>query len=142
MQGGIMTQSDKPFAKEGYQLMGAAFEVHNVLGGGLAEEIYQQSLEIELQLQKIPFVSKQELRVFYKNNELHKRYIPDLVVHPGIVVELKALSKLLAEHEGQVLNYMRISRSPIGYLINFGPMGKLDYKRFILSELISLEHER
>jgi len=137
-----MKENDKPFAKEGYQLMGAAFEVHNVLGGGMAEEIYQQSLEIELQLQKIPFVSKQELRVFYKNNELHKRYVPDLVVCKGIVVELKAQSKLITEHEGQVMNYMRISRSPIGYLINFGPMGKLDYKRFILSELLSIEPEQ
>ncbi|MCE2813750.1 MAG: GxxExxY protein [Planctomycetaceae bacterium] len=137
-----MKESDKPFAKEGYQLMGAAFEVHNILGGGLTEEIYQQSLEIELQLQKIPFVPKQELRVFYKNYELHKRYIPDLVVYEGIVVELKAQSKLIAEHEGQIMNYMRISRSPIGYLINFGPMGKLDYKRFILSDLIALESQR
>jgi GxxExxY protein len=130
------------FAKEGDQLMGAAFEVHNVLGGGMAEEIYQQSLEIELQLQKIPFVSKQESRVFYKNNELHKRYVPDLVVCKGIVVELKVQSKLITEHEGQVMNYMRISRSPIGCLINFGPMGKLDYKRFILSELLSSEPEQ
>ena len=137
-----MKESDKPFAAEGYQLMGAAFEVHNVLGGGMAEEIYQQSLEIELQLQKIPFVPKQELRVFYKNNELHKRYVPDLVVFKGIVVELKAQSKLITEHEGQVMNYMRISRSPIGYLINFGPMGKLDYKRFILSEFLSLEPDQ
>ncbi|MFM7926906.1 MAG: GxxExxY protein, partial [Pirellula sp.] len=57
-------------------------------------------------------------------------------------VELKAQSKLITEHEGQVMNYMRISRSPIGYLINFGPMGKLDYKRFILSEFLSLEPDQ
>ena len=55
---------------EGYQLMGAAFEVYNELGSGMAEEIYQQSLEIELSLREIAWVSKQELSVFYKGNEL------------------------------------------------------------------------
>jgi GxxExxY protein len=53
----------EPYSEEGYALMGAAFEVHNVMGGGLLEEIYQQSLEIELELRKIPFRRKQELKV-------------------------------------------------------------------------------
>ncbi len=55
------------FKEEGYKLMGAAFEVYNQLGYGMAEEIYQQSLEIELALQEIPFQSKHELTVFYKD---------------------------------------------------------------------------
>jgi GxxExxY protein len=59
--------TDKPFAEEGYALMAAAFEVHNVQGGGLLEEIYQQSLEIELELRAIPYLSKAELKVFYKD---------------------------------------------------------------------------
>ncbi len=129
-----MAKSGEPYAEEGYALMGAAFEVHNVQGGGLAEEIYQESLEIELGLRSLPFRRKQELRVFYKDTELRHRYIPDLIVFEGVVVELKALSALTAEHEGQLLNYMRITRMPVGYLINFGPLGKLQYKRFILSE--------
>jgi GxxExxY protein len=66
-------QSNQPFAQEGYALMGAAFEVHNFLGGGLAEELYQQSLEVEMRIRKIPFRSKQELKVFYKGVELAKR---------------------------------------------------------------------
>lgn len=131
-----MGKSNEPFADEGFRLMGAAFEVHNVLGGGLAEEIYQESLEIELGLRSIPFRRKQELRVFYKENELRHRYIPDLIVFESVVVELKAVSALTPEHEGQLLNYMRITRSPVGYLINFGPLGKLQYKRFILSEFL------
>ena len=61
-----MTEQDKPFAQEGYALMGAAFEVHNVQGGGLLEEIYQESLEVELQLRKISFQRKKELNVYYK----------------------------------------------------------------------------
>lgn len=116
--------------------MGAAFEVHNFLGGGLLEEIYQQSLEIELELRNIPFQRKTELLVHYKDRILEKRYIPDLFVYGKIVVELKAVSAITTEHESQILNYMRITRSPIGYLINFGPVGKLQYKRFILSEFL------
>lgn len=131
-----MAKSGEPFAEEGYALMGASFEVHNVLGGGLAEEIYQESLEIELGLRSIPFRRKQELKVFYKDRELRHRYIPDLLVFEKVVVELKAVSGLCPEHEGQLLNYMRITRSPVGYLINFGPIGKLQYKRFILSAFL------
>jgi GxxExxY protein len=76
------------FKEEGYKFMGAAFEVYNQLGYGMAEEVYQQSLEIELALQGIPFQSKRELTVFYKNRALDVRYIPDLFVFCGIVVEL------------------------------------------------------
>jgi GxxExxY protein len=126
----------EPYSEEGYALMGAAFEVHNVQGGGLLEEIYQQSLEIELELRGIPFRRKEQLKVYYKGRELEKRYVPDLFVYKRIVVELKAVSALAPEHEAQLMNYMRITRTPIGYLINFGPIGKLQYKRFILSEFL------
>jgi GxxExxY protein len=75
---------------EGYKLMGAAFEVYNEQGYGMAEEIYQESLEIELELRGIPFRSKQELACFYKGRELKKRYVPDLFVFNCLVVELKS----------------------------------------------------
>ena len=127
---------DQPYSAEGYSLMGAAFEVHTLQGGGLLEEIYQQSLEIELELRGIPFRRKQELKVYYKGRELEKRYIPDLVAFERVVVELKSVSALCPEHEAQLMNYMRISRSPVSYLINFGPIGKLQYKRFVLSEFV------
>jgi GxxExxY protein len=113
--------------------MGAAFEVHNVLGGGLLEEIYQQSLEVELELRGVPFRRKQELKIFYKGRQLDKVYVPDLFVSEKIVFELKSVSALRPEHDAQLLNYMRIARTPVGYLINFGPIGKLDHKRFVLS---------
>jgi GxxExxY protein len=131
-----MAETDQPFAQEGYELMGAAFEVHNVQGGGLGEEIYQESLELELEFRGIPYCRKQELTVYYKGKELDKKYIPDLFVFDKIVVEIKAVAALCAEHEAQIMNYMRITKQPIGYLINFGPIGKLEYKRFILSEFL------
>lgn len=120
---------------EGYKLMGAAFEVYNQLGYGMAEEIYQQSLEIELELRCIPFLTKPELMVSYKNRELQTKYRPDLFVFNAIVVELKAVSELISDHDAQLFNYMRIARQQVGYLINFGRKGELEWKRLILSDL-------
>jgi GxxExxY protein len=120
---------------EGYKLMGAAFEVYNALGYGMAEEIYQQSLEIELSLRGIPYHPKHDLNVFYKDRLLDTIYRPDLLVWDAIVVELKAVSELVAEHEAQLFNYMRIARRQVGYLLNFGHKGELEWKRFIVSDL-------
>ena len=127
------------YKDEGYKLMGAAFEVYNELGFGLAEEIYQESLEIELESRAIPIQSKQELKCFYKGRELPKRYVPDLIVFGCLVTELKSVSQLVPEHEAQLINYMRITKQPVGYLINFGHKDTLEWKRFILSELIPIE---
>ncbi|QDS97462.1 GxxExxY protein [Adhaeretor mobilis] len=131
-----MAVSDQPLAQEGYDLLGAAFEVHNVLGGGLSEEIYQQSLEIEFQMRQLPFQSKRQLRVYYKERLLETKYIPDLFVHQHFVVELQSVSALTSNHESLLLNYMRVTRQPVGYLINFAPTDKLQYQRFILSEYL------
>lgn len=127
----------KPFAAEGYDFMAAVFEVHREIGGGLLEEIYQQSLEIELALRGIPFSAREELSIFYKGRQLKKRYIPDLLVHEQMVVELKVVRELAPEHEAQLINYMRILRRPVGYLINFRPIAKAEWKRFVLSEFIA-----
>jgi GxxExxY protein len=127
------------FKDECYKLMGAAFEVYNQLGYGMSEEIYQQSLEIELDLRGIPFITKLELAVFYKERKLKTTYVPDLVVYNGIVVELKAAAELLTEHEAQLFNYMRVSRRSVGYLINYGYKEELQWRRFILSDLHSPE---
>jgi GxxExxY protein len=126
---------------EGYKLMGAAFEVYNELGYGMAEEIYQQSLEIELSLREIPFRTKDQLNVYYKDHRLETGYRPDLVVYDGIVVELKAVSDLIPEHEAQLFNYQRIAKRPVGYLLNFGKRGELQWKRFILSDLHQKQHD-
>jgi len=125
------------YKDEGYKLMGAAFEVYNERGYGLGEEIYHECMEIELDLRKIPVASKQELRAYYKGRELKKRYVPDLFVFGCLVVELKAVSTLAPEHEAQVINYLRLTRRPVGYLINFGNKDGLQWNRFILSEFIS-----
>lgn len=125
------------YKDEGYQFMAVAFEVYNDRGYGLAEEIYHDCLEIELGLRRMAFQSKAELKCFYKGRELKKRYVPDLFVLGCLVVELKAVTELGPEHEAQLLNYMRIARQPVGYLVNFDHKGTLEWKRFILSEFIN-----
>lgn len=107
----MKTDSNHPFSKEGYDLMAAAFAVHDEIGGGLLEEIYQECLELELGDRGIPFKSKQELAVFFKGRELKKRYIPDLYVFDGMVAELKAVSTIAPEHEAQLINYLGWRRS-------------------------------
>jgi GxxExxY protein len=126
---------------EGYRLMGAAFEVYNVLGYVMAEEIYQQSLEIELELRGIPFVTKRQLAVYYKDRQLQTWYCPDLLIYDQIVVELKAIAELSSDHEAQIFNYMRISGKQVGSLINFGKKGELQWKRLILNDLHSPQNQ-
>lgn len=130
-------RNEKHMSEEGFALVGAGFEVYNEQGFGLLEEIYQESLEIELERRGIPFSAKQHLQVYYKNQPLKKRYIPDLFTHNAIMVELKSVKELLPEHEAQLLNYLRITRSAVGYLLNFGQPKNLQWTRFILSEYIS-----
>ena len=79
--------------------MGAVFEVYKELGCGLSEEIYQESLELELGFRDIEFSPKSELDAYYKGQLLKKRYISDLLVSDEIVTELKAVKALLPEHE-------------------------------------------
>jgi len=116
--------------------MGAAFEVYNDRGYGMAEEIYQESFEIELELRCISYQAKRELACYYKGRTLKKSYIPDLVAYDRLVVELKAVTQLISDHEAQLFNYLRLSRQPVGYLINFGHRDTLEWKRLTLSEFI------
>ena len=124
-----------PCSEEGYRLMGAAFEVYNELGFGMAEEVYQQSLEIELALRNIPFVSKPLLSLQYKSRPIAKQYVPDLLVFSAILVELKAIKELIPDHTAQLFNYMRIAQLPCGYLINFGHPRELEWNRYVLNDL-------
>jgi GxxExxY protein len=138
MKGKKMIEQEFVFRDEGYQLLGACFEVYNVLGFGLAEELYQEAVEIELQLRGISNVSRPKLTCIYKDRQLRKTYFPDFVVFGSVVVELKAVRQLEEEHYGQILNYLRITQHPVGYLVNFGKRGGLDYKRFLLSEFVKV----
>jgi GxxExxY protein len=121
----------KLYEQEGYDLMGAAFEVYNEMGNGYLEEVYQECLEQELEARRIPFAAKAELTIHYKGRPLKKKHVPDLVVFGEIVGELMAVKLLVAEHEAQLLNYLKTTGKTVGYLINFGTPGKLEWKRMV-----------
>jgi GxxExxY protein len=70
----------------------------------------------------------------FQGRELAKRYNPDLCVFENVVAELKAVQALTAEHEAQLFNYLRAAHIHVGYLLNFGSAGQLEWKRFIITD--------
>ena len=118
--------------QETYKIIGAAMVVHGELGHGFLEPVYQAALERELRAQKIPFQREVEIPVTYKGEPLSVSYRADFICFGRIVVELKALQKLSAGEEAQVLNYLKATGFERGLLINFGA-ASLQHKRFVLS---------
>jgi GxxExxY protein len=127
-----MSSTAELYQQQGYDLMGAAFEVYNEMGHGFFEEVYHEGLEMELTSRAIPFVSKTVLPLFYKGRPMTKYYQVDLIIVGEIVVELKAVRALVAEHDAQLINYLKATRKRVGYLINFGSFPKLEWKRLVL----------
>ncbi len=119
------------FKEECFAIVGAAIEVHQELGCGFLEAVYQETLEIELNDRRISFDSQAPLQIHYKGHLLGKEYIPDLICYGEIIVELKALDKLTTKERSQVLNYLKASEFKLGVLINFGSTGKLEWERFV-----------
>ena len=101
-----------------YDIVGAAQEVHATIGRGLSEAIYQEALALELADRGMPFEREKQLRLYYKDHLMEKVYISDFY-YKGIIIELKAVENLLSEHRSQLFNYMRISHTERGILLNF-----------------------
>jgi GxxExxY protein len=114
---------------DGYALIGSCFEVYNEMGNGYLEDVYQESLELELMSRGVLFVAQPKLPIFYKGKALRKHYEADLLVLDKIIVELKAVKILLPEHEVQLLHYLKATGRKVGYLVNFGAHPKLDWRR-------------
>ncbi len=102
-----------------YKIIGAAMTVHSELRWGLLEAVYQEALHLELLDRGINNVREQEIEVYYKKHLLEKKYKMDIVVD-DIIVELKSVSELAPAHRAQLCNYLRLTRKPLGLLINFG----------------------
>ncbi len=102
-----------------YQIIGAAMAVHAELHRGLLEPVYQEALSWEMEQRGIYNRREALLSVFYKEHELEKKYKIDILVD-DIIVEVKAVKRLLPEHRAQLCNYLRLANKPIGLLINFG----------------------
>ena len=102
-----------------YKIIGAAMSVHSELNWGLLEPIYQEALHLELADRGIKNEREQEIDCYYKHHLLDKKYKVDIVVD-DIVVELKSVKELIPAHRAQLFNYMRLTKRPVGLLINFG----------------------
>ena len=102
-----------------YEVVGAAMEVHSVLGHGMAEAIYQEALAVEMKKRGMEAEREKELRLQYKDVILEKTYFADFF-YKGIIIELKSVDEILPIHRSQLINYMRITNQHRGILFNFG----------------------
>lgn len=102
-----------------YEIIGAAMTVHRELNWGLLEPVYNEALRLELLDNGIESETEKLLPCFYKHHLMEKYYKMDLVVG-DIIVELKSVKKLSSVHRAQLFNYLRLTKKPIGLLINFG----------------------
>lgn len=108
------------YEEESFAIRGACFEVYKEKGCGFLESVYQECMEIELQLSEIPFVAKPKLLLDYKQRRLKSNFEPDLVCFGKIILELKAVSQLIDDHRAQLHNYLKATGYRLGFLVNFG----------------------
>lgn len=102
-----------------YEVIGAAIEVHKIMGPGLLESVYHHCLKEELKYRNINFLTELRIPVQYKDKELEIDFRCDLFVEKCLVVELKAVQEISAVFEAQLLNYMNLLKAPKGILLNF-----------------------
>jgi GxxExxY protein len=111
------------------QLIGAAFEVHNALGYGFLERVYQRAMQVELQSRGVKVELEPQIKVRFKG-VIVGDYAADLFVVDKIIVELKTDAVYQSVHEAQLLNELRGTGIRLGFLINFG-REKVEYKRMV-----------
>ncbi len=116
-----------------HAVIGAAIEVHRILGPGYLESVYQAALEVELKLRGIPFEAQRPVGVTYKGHSIGDGRL-DFLVDGILVVELKAVDALADVHKAQVISYLKATKLHLGLLINFNvPVLKNGLKRVIRS---------
>lgn len=112
------------------QIIGAAMEVHNTLGSGFLEKVYENSLAAELRIRGLTVKQQKPVVVHYKG-DIVGEYVLDMLVNDLVVVELKTAECLSSAHEAQMLNYLRATELLVGLLINFhGP--RIQWKRLVV----------
>ncbi|MBQ9664964.1 MAG: GxxExxY protein [Bacteroidaceae bacterium] len=102
-----------------YDVVGAAMEVYNTLGRGMAEAVYQEALAIEFQQRGMNVEREKMLTLSYKEVPMQKTYFADFY-YKGILIELKSVEEISSDHRAQLFNYMRITGKKRGLLFNFG----------------------
>lgn len=127
-----MEASDILYKNESFRIIGAAMEVHKVLGCGFVEVVYQEALEEEFKKRNIPYEREKELKINYKDKLLSKTFRADFICYDNIILELKAVHEFTDDHYAQIYSYLKASNMPLGILINFGK-ANLDYYRLLAS---------
>ena len=112
------------------RVLGACFTVHNALGPGLLESAYEGALVIELGCLGFSYKLQAVHPVYYRG-QLACAYVADLVVEDTIIMELKSVKELTSVMEAQPVNYLRLSKVPVGYLPNFNG-SRVEWRRFVL----------
>ncbi|MFH1228400.1 MAG: GxxExxY protein [Planctomycetota bacterium] len=112
------------------EIINAAFEVHNTLGCGFLEKVYENALRYELKQRNLKVAPQKEIKVHYKDVEVGT-YIADIVVEDKVILELKAADEVTTIHEAQLLNYLKASHYKVGLILNFAKT-KLEYKRLVM----------
>ena len=100
-------------------IIGAAIEVHKVLGPGLLESIYEECLSYELERLGMNYERQKQVGIVYKDMELASHYRIDLVVEERVIVELKSIEAILPVHKAQLLTYLKLTKLKVGLIINF-----------------------
>ena len=112
-------------------IIGAAMEVHRVLGAGFLEPVYQDALALELGDRDIEYLRECPMSIDFKGRRLTSIYRPDFVCFARVIVEVKALRALTTREEAQAINYLKATQLELALLLNFGARS-LEYKRFVL----------
>ena len=109
------------------QIIKGFYTVYRALGYGFLEKVYENSLVIELRKMRLEVVQQAEIKVYYAGVVVGE-YYADLLVADAVIVEIKAVRALLAEHEAQLLNYLKATPYEVGLLLNFGPKPEIKRK--------------
>jgi len=123
------------FENETHQIIGACMKVHQKLGNGFLESVYQEALGKEFQNQHIPFIRNQRLHILFDGQPLDKFFIADFVCFNSIILEIKAAVFIHPDNSKQVINYLKATNFQVGLLINFGQQS-LKWKRFINTQSV------
>jgi GxxExxY protein len=115
---------------EVYQIVGAAIEVLNTLGHGFHEKPYENALIVEFGLRSIAFHQQPNFDVLYKGHKVGL-FVPDLITHDAVVVDVKVIDRITDIERGQLVNYLKITKLRVGVILNFRNP-KLEWERLIL----------
>jgi GxxExxY protein len=102
------------------EIINAAYEVHNALGAGFLEKVYENALTRELELRGFHVEQQVALSVFYKSEKVGE-YFADMIVNGEIILEIKAVAEIISAHEVQLVNYLTATNKDLGLILNFGP---------------------